>query len=107
TPLIINLFYSHFAPIKYAIGEVNSSTTGYITIILNLLYAQLFNLSSLGYISIPLAFIILLVLRKQIYFEKNKTLLGKLTSPLVVCGLYPLIFFFILQTYATHLEYGW
>ncbi|KFJ39587.1 dolichyl-phosphate-mannose-mannosyltransferase family protein [Francisella tularensis] len=107
TPLIINLFYSHFAPIKYAIGEVNSSTTGYITIILNLLYAQLFNLSSLGYIAVPLAFIILLVLRKQIYFEKNKTLLGKLTSPLVVCGLYPLIFFFILQTYATHLEYGW
>ncbi|MDE5003144.1 hypothetical protein NAI78_13210, partial [Francisella tularensis subsp. holarctica] len=69
------------------------------------LYAQLFNLSSLGSISIPLAFIILLGLRKQIYFEKNKTLLGKLTSPLLVCGLYRLIFCFILQTYATHLDY--
>ncbi|MDE4976216.1 hypothetical protein NAI43_10620, partial [Francisella tularensis subsp. holarctica] len=80
------------------IGEVNSSTTGYITIIINLLYAQLYNLSSLGYISIPLAFIIMLVLRKQIYNEKNKTLLGKITSPVVVCRLYHIIIFFILQT---------
>ncbi len=34
-------------------------------------------------------------------------MLEKLTSPLGVCGLYPLVFFFILQTYATHLEYDW
>lgn len=106
-PLFISLYYSHFAPIRYAIGEVNSTANSYVTIILNLLYAQLFNLSSLGYIAIPLVFIIFLVLRKKIYFEKNKPLLEKLTDPLVVCGLYPLVVFFILQTYATHLEYGW
>ncbi|APD50338.1 glycosyltransferase family 39 protein [Francisella hispaniensis] len=106
-PLLSSLFYSHFAPIRYAIGEVNSSATNYITIILNLFYAQLFNLSSLGYIAIPLAFIIFLVLRKKIYFDRNKPFLEKLTNPLVVCGIYPLVFFFILQTYATHLEYGW
>ena len=105
-PLFIALFENNFAPIRYALdGNVNNTES--TSIIYKLLFAQVFNLSSLGYVAVPLLFTIFLIFKKRVYIDKYSSFIRKLGHPLVVFGVYPLLIFAVLQTIAIHLEYGW
>ncbi|MGQ4003102.1 glycosyltransferase family 39 protein [Francisellaceae bacterium CB299] len=106
-PLFYSLVESHFGAIRYANGEMSDFSNQSISLLSQILTAQLFNLSSLGYVAAPIVFIIFLSIKGQVSFAHNQKFVSKLLNPLVVCGIYPLIFFYILQTCFMHLEYGW
>ncbi|KEI35103.1 hypothetical protein FRA_41c09960 [Francisella sp. W12-1067] len=105
-PLIWWLFHTNFVLITYALNRMHATGDN---IIINFLVAQLNNLSTIGIIAIPI-FCILILLRMKVFkVERNveTTFFGRLKHPLVCYGIYPLLFFFVLQTYKIHLEYGW
>jgi hypothetical protein len=86
-------------------GNVNNTQDA--GIIYKILFAQVFNLSSLGYVAVPLLLTILLIWKKYIFVGQWGSFISRLKHPLVVFGTYPLFIFAMLQTFAIHLEYGW
>ncbi|QIV95185.1 glycosyltransferase family 39 protein [Allofrancisella frigidaquae] len=108
-PLIWWLFYTNFALINYALNRYSGLRATDHNIIINFLLAQLNNLSTIGIIAVPILCILILFKIGIFRIQKNieTTFLKRLRQPLVCYGLYPLLFFFALQTYKVHIEYGW
>lgn len=71
-----------------------------------LIIAQFYNILSIIFVAGPLLILFIFIKIKRISISSNK-FLSNITHPLIVVGLYPLIFFWIAQSFVGMLPDGW
>jgi hypothetical protein len=101
-PEAIWLYNNDFITIKYILARSNDGVS--IPFIQKLLYSIFLNISSLSFL-IPPILISILFFRKELSSYKEN--LSKKKKSFLICSLFPLIAFFILQVLFGQLPYEW